>query len=92
MHSVLIVAFPSVASFLLKCEMFFFQVSDTLPTALFQKFDVPVDIIVTPTEVIRVAKRLPRPTGLFWELLSERRLKIVPVLQIIKENEEKLVF
>ncbi|CAD7084644.1 unnamed protein product [Hermetia illucens] len=65
------------------------QVSDTLPTALFQRFDVPVDIIVTPTEVIRVAKRLPRPTGLFWELLSERRLKIVPVLQIIKENEEK---
>ena len=65
------------------------QVVDSLPTNLFQKYDSPVDLIVTPTQVIRVAKRLPRPAGIFWELLSERRLKIVPVLQHIKENAEK---
>ena len=63
--------------------------SDNLPLNLFQKYDTPVDIIVTPTEVIRVSKRLPRPTGIVWELLSERRLKIVPILQKIKENDEK---
>ncbi|TMW49191.1 hypothetical protein DOY81_005733 [Sarcophaga bullata] len=65
------------------------QVVDNLPTNLFQKYDSPVDLIITPTEVIRVAKRLPRPTGIFWELLSERRLKIVPVLQVLKETQEK---
>lgn len=65
------------------------QVVDTLPVNLFQKYDTPVDIIVTPTEVIRVAKRLPRPSGVFWELLSERRLKILPVLQQLKEQLEK---
>lgn len=65
------------------------QVVENLPTNLFQKYDTPVDLIVTPTEVIRVAKPLPRPTGLFWELLSERRLNIIPVLQVLKENEEK---
>ncbi|KAH8295192.1 hypothetical protein KR018_008449 [Drosophila ironensis] len=65
------------------------QVLDTLPLNLFQKYDTPVDIIVTPTEVIRVAKRLPRPNGVFWELLSERRLKILPVLQQLKDREEK---
>lgn len=65
------------------------QVVDNLPTNLFQKYDSPVDLIVTPTEVIRVAKRLPRPTGIFWELLSERRLKIIPVLQVLKETQEK---
>ncbi|BFF88836.1 methenyltetrahydrofolate synthase domain-containing protein [Drosophila madeirensis] len=65
------------------------QVVDTLPLDLFQKYDTPVDIIVTPTEVIRVAKRLPRPNGVFWEILSERRLKILPVLQQFKEQEEK---
>ncbi|EDW34641.1 GL21466 [Drosophila persimilis] len=65
------------------------QVVDTLPLNLFQKYDTPVDIIVTPTEVIRVAKRLPRPNGVFWEILSERRLKILPVLQQLKEQEEK---
>lgn len=65
------------------------QVLDTLPLNLFQKYDTPVDIIVTPTEVIRVAKRLSRPSGVFWELLSDRRLKILPVLQQLKEREEK---
>jgi len=65
------------------------QLNDSLPLNLFQKYDTPVDIIVTPTEVIRVSPKLPRPTGIFWELLSERRLKIVPILQKIKEASEK---
>lgn len=65
------------------------QVIEELPTKLFQKYDTPVDLIVTATEVIRVDKRLPRPTGIFWELLSERRLKIIPVLQVLKETLEK---
>ncbi|EDW83711.1 uncharacterized protein Dwil_GK13534 [Drosophila willistoni] len=65
------------------------QVVDTLPVNLFQKYDTPVDLIITPTEVIRVAKHLPRPAGVFWEVLSERRLKILPVLQQLKEREEK---
>lgn len=46
-------------------------------------------MIVTPTKVIRVEQRLPRPNGIFWNLLSDRRLKIVPVLNVIKEIEEK---
>lgn len=65
------------------------QVVDSLPNELFQKYDTPVDLIVTPTEVIHVSKRLPRPAGIFWELLSERRLKIVPVLQVLKESQEQ---
>lgn len=65
------------------------QVVDNLPTNLFQKYDTPVDLIITPTEVIRVGKRLPRPSGIYWELLSERRLKIVPILQVLKETQEK---
>lgn len=65
------------------------QVVDNLPTNLFQKYDTPVDIIITPTEVIRVTNRLPRPTGIYWELLSERRLKIVPSLQVLKETQEE---
>ncbi|XP_058813822.1 methenyltetrahydrofolate synthase domain-containing protein [Topomyia yanbarensis] len=65
------------------------QVYDTLPDNLFQSYDLPLDMIVTPTEVIRVGKRLSRPTGIEWKLLSSRRLEIVPVLKSIKEREEK---
>lgn len=60
---------------------------DTLPSELFTDLDVPIDLIVTPTQVIRVAKRLPRPTGIRWTILSQRRLGVVPVLQAIKDHE-----
>lgn len=60
---------------------------DTLPTRLFTDLDVPIDLIVTPTQVIRVAHRLPRPTGIRWTILSQRRLGVVPVLQAIKDHE-----
>lgn len=64
-----------------------FQVYDTLPSNLFTDLDVPLDIIVTPTQVIRVPKRLPRPAGIRWAILSQRRLGMVPVLQAIKDHE-----
>lgn len=60
---------------------------DTLPSNLFTDLDVPIDLIVTPTQVIRVAKRLPRPAGIKWNILSQRRLGVVPVLQAIKDYE-----
>lgn len=64
------------------------QVYDTLPENLFQSYDLPLDLIVTPTEVIRVGKRMARPAGIEWNLLSSRRLEIVPVLKSIKEKLE----
>lgn len=65
------------------------QVYDALPENLFQSYDLPLDLIVTPTEVIRVGKRLARPAGIEWNLLSSRRLEIVPVLKNIKEKLEQ---
>ncbi len=65
------------------------QVCDTLPEELFTEYDVPIDMIVTPTAVFRVEKRLKRPTGIYWSHLSERRLFIVPILVTLKEIDEK---
>lgn len=55
------------------------------------KHDVPVDIIVTPTQTIRVdpAKRLPKPTGIYWDLLSREKLSQIRVLQTLKEKIER---
>ncbi|KAF2902038.1 hypothetical protein ILUMI_04137 [Ignelater luminosus] len=64
------------------------QVFDTLPKELFQAYDVPIDYIITPTEVIKVADRLPKPAGIFWNLLSQRRVNLMPVLQALKEIHE----
>lgn len=65
------------------------QLYDSIPSALFGPHDVPVDIIVTPTEVIRVEKRLPRPAGVFWDLVSQRRLDLMPVLKALREIDQK---
>ncbi|KAB0794922.1 hypothetical protein PPYR_11761 [Photinus pyralis] len=65
------------------------QVFDTLPNELFQAYDVPVDYILTPTEVIEVASRLQRPPGIIWKLLSQRRVNLMPVLQQLKERHDR---
>lgn len=64
------------------------QVFETLPSNLFQTYDVPVDIIVTPTQIIRVEKKLPRPTGLFWNILTSSKLKSIACLRKLKEKLE----
>jgi len=55
------------------------------------KHDVPVDVIVTPTRVIRVPDRAPKPSGIFWDLLSPQKLAAIRVLrQLKRETEERL--
>lgn len=65
------------------------QVVDALPVGLFQEHDTPVDMIVTPNEVIRVTNRLPRPPGVLWKLLSEKRMSKLPSLQTLKVVREE---
>ena len=61
--------------------------SDT-PFGPLTQHDVPVDIIVTPTRIIRVPNRLPKPSGIFWELLSPQKLGQIRVLQELKRRLE----
>ncbi|XP_012234403.1 methenyltetrahydrofolate synthase domain-containing protein [Linepithema humile] len=65
------------------------QIVDYLPPQLFKDYDVPVDIIVTPTQTIFVEPRLKKPSGILWHMLSERRVKTMQVLQQLKEMDEK---
>jgi len=61
------------------------------PGQVLMTHDVPVDIIVTPERIIRVdpAKRLPKPTGIYWNLLSKQKLSQIRVLQKLKDIIEK---
>lgn len=68
------------------------QVRDELPEHLFKEHDVPVDIIITPTQIIEVAEKLPRPTGIIWEILSNRRILEIPILQKLREKEQRYYF
>ncbi|XP_023950619.1 methenyltetrahydrofolate synthase domain-containing protein [Bicyclus anynana] len=63
------------------------QVFDTLPAQLFGPHDVPIDLIVTPTQVIETQRMSQRPVGILWHLLSNRRLELMPVLGQLREIE-----
>ena len=64
------------------------QVVDDIPRGALTKHDVPVDIIVTPTRVIRVAERLAKPSGIYWDLLSPEKLGSIRVLRELKRRIE----
>ena len=42
--------------------------------------DIPLSIIATPTELIRVRKPPPAPRGIYWQRLTERDYQEMPVL------------
>ena len=50
--------------------------------------DVPLDFVITVDEIIRCIgdrKRLPRPQGIYWEDLNERKIRSIPLLAKLRE-------
>jgi 5-formyltetrahydrofolate cyclo-ligase len=43
--------------------------------------DIPVDYIVTSREVIETHTSLPRPEGIYWELLPPEKMEAIPALR-----------
>jgi 5-formyltetrahydrofolate cyclo-ligase len=54
------------------------QVVETLPL---EPFDVSVDLIVTPTRLIRVEGPRQRPDRIYWDLLPDEKRDAIPLLQ-----------
>ena len=43
--------------------------------------DIPLSVIVTPTEVIEVGAQWPRPKGIYWKMLPPEKIDEIPVLR-----------
>jgi len=65
------------------------QVFDKLPEKLFEAHDLPVDIIVTPTEVFRVKDKLPKPDHIIWNILTREKFNQIPILRELQFKEQK---
>ena len=53
--------------------------------------DVPLDIVVTTEAVIRCdndREQLPRPKGIYWEDLNERKIRSIPLLVKLREESQ----
>lgn len=53
-------------------------VDEEIPVA---EHDVPMEIIATPTRLIRPGEPFEKPTGIQWSELSEERIEEIPVLR-----------
>ncbi len=79
----------SPSSTLVCCTVHDCQVLDHLPEHLFGPHDVPVDVIATPTRVIRVERRLPKPTRILWNMLTREKFAQVGVLKEMQFKERR---
>ncbi|MCY4730111.1 5-formyltetrahydrofolate cyclo-ligase [Natronomonas gomsonensis] len=52
-----------------------------------ERYDVPIDVVCTPTRTVRTETTRPRPTGIFWDDLDAKRLEEIPVLDRLREEE-----
>ncbi len=53
--------------------------------------DVPLDIVVTTEAVIRCdsgREEFPRPKGIYWEDLNERKIRSIPLLVKLREESQ----
>ncbi len=48
--------------------------------------DIPVDYVVTPTEVIFTNHQYPKPQGIYWELLPEEKIRSIPALRRLRRS------
>ena len=43
--------------------------------------DIPLNVIVTPNEVIEAKSLFPRPKGIYWPMLPREKIDLIPCLQ-----------
>lgn len=53
-------------------------VEDRLPM---RGHDIPIDFIITPSQVLAAPSLHPRPRGIIWEILREERILTIPLLR-----------
>lgn len=49
-------------------------------------FDLPVDVIATPTKLVRVEPRRPKPRSIMWDLLGSEKLREIPLLRQLRDS------
>src|SRR5262245_22350217 len=51
--------------------------------------DVPVDVVATPTRLIRTRRAFPRPAGIDWNELSDEQISAMPPLAALARHASR---
>jgi 5-formyltetrahydrofolate cyclo-ligase len=54
-----------------------------------EKHDIPVDHILTPTRSYETHTVIPKPKGIYWELVTEEMLHKMPILEEVRKSQLK---
>jgi 5-formyltetrahydrofolate cyclo-ligase len=60
------------------------QIIDDVPK---EEHDFVVDVVITPSKVVRVERKYIQPKGIIWEKLTKHQLKNIPMLQELKKRD-----
>jgi len=60
------------------------QIVESVPL---EDHDLSVDYIVTPTRVLPIGSRRPRPTGIIWSKITPEMIERMPVLREVRERQ-----
>lgn len=60
------------------------QIVDYIPMS---ETDLPVDLIITPTKIIRTNTKYRKPKGIIWDLLNQHYLNEIPLLKEIRKKK-----
>jgi 5-formyltetrahydrofolate cyclo-ligase len=55
-----------------------------------EKYDLPVDYVLTPTKLHETNTKLPRPKGIYWDLVTTERLREIPLLRELRAFSENM--
>ena len=62
------------------------QVYERLPS---EPYDLTVDYIATPRDLIKIERRRARPRGILWDLLDEEKLSEISLLKRLREASSR---
>jgi len=54
------------------------QIVNNIPMT---QHDVPMDIVLTPSKVHKINNTYPKPKGIYWEELDEKKINSIPILK-----------
>ncbi|CAL4129213.1 unnamed protein product, partial [Meganyctiphanes norvegica] len=51
-------------------------------------YDIHLNLIFKASQVIEVSHHLPKPQGIYWNLLQPEKFKQVPILKVLRDQEQ----